>query len=325
VSAAAVAGEARPYACTMRLRHLGYVGQNLTLGLTTGRTLRLAGIGSDRLEEVIAANLTSLETILGWNLRHGIRFFRVASSVIPFASHESFDLEWPERFATELARIRAFAARHEMRLSMHPGQYTVLNSPRDEVVARAVDELVYHATFLDLVAPAEGSITLHLGGAYGERERAKATAVENARRLPDAVLRRLCLEHDDRIFDLDDALEVARAVGIPVIFDLHHHRCLHRRPDWRDDLGALLESVVATWGGRVPKFHLSSARAPGETAHADHVRDDDFALALEVFGGVGGDRPYDLMLEAKEKDRAVLRHLGRGAPAEPAGEARRSR
>jgi UV DNA damage endonuclease len=207
---------------------------------------------------------------------------------------------------------------------MHPGQYTVLNSPRDEVVARAVDELVYHATFLDLVAPAEGSITLHLGGAYGDRERAKGTVVENARRLPHAVLRRLCLEHDDRIFDLDDALEVAQAVGLPVIFDLHHHRSLHRRPDWRADLGPLLEAVVATWRGRVPKFHLSSARAPGQTAHADYVHDDDFALALEVFGAVGGDRPYDLMLEAKEKDRAVLRHLERDAP-EPVSEAARAR
>ena len=301
----------------MRLRHLGYVGQNLTLGLTTGRTLRLAGIGSDRLAEVIAENLANLETILAWNLRHGIRFFRVASGVVPFASHESFDLAWPERFADELARIRAFAERHEMRLSMHPGQYTVLNSPRDEVVTRAVAELVYHATFLDLVAPAQGSITLHVGGAYGDREGAKATLVENARRLPAAVLARLCLEHDDRIFDLDDALEVAQALGLPVVFDLHHHRCLHRRPDWRDDLGPLLEAVVASWGGRVPKFHLSSARAPGQTAHADHVHDDDFDLALEVFGAVGGAEPYDLMLEAKEKDRAVLRHLAR-APSAPA-------
>jgi UV DNA damage endonuclease len=313
VSAAAVAGGARGYARPMRLRHLGYVGQNLTLGLTTGRTLRLARIDGDRLAEVIAANLESLAAILAWNLRHGIRFFRVASGVIPFASHESFDLAWPERFAGELARIRGFALRHGLRLSMHPGQYTVLNSPRDVVVARAVDELVYHATFLDLVAPAEGTITLHLGGAYGDREAAKATLVEHARRLPDAVLARLSLEHDDRIFDLDDALEVAHALGLPVVFDLHHHRCLHRRPDWRDDLGPLLEAVVATWGGRVPKFHLSSARAPGETAHADHVRDDDFDVALAVFGAMGGDEPYDLMLEAKEKDRAVLRHLGRTA------------
>ena len=309
----------------MRLRHLGYVGQNLTLGLTTGRTLRLAGIGSDRLAEVIAANLESLEAILAWNLRHGIRFFRVASGVVPFASHESFDLAWPERFADDLARIRAFAARHQMRLSMHPGQYTVLNSPRDEVVARAVDELVYHATFLDLVESAEGTITLHLGGAYGDRERAKATLVEHARRLPDAVLARLALEHDDRIFDLDDALEVARALGVPVVFDLHHHRCLHRRTHWRDDLGTLLEAVVSTWGARTPKFHLSSARAPGQTAHADHVHDDDFDLAREVFGAVGGDEPYDLMLEAKEKDRAVLHHLGRHAPRSSDPEAARAR
>ncbi len=296
----------------MRLRSLGYVGQNLTLGLTTGRTLRLANLANEeRLAEAIAANLADLEAILAWNVERGILAFRISSSLIPFASHPLFDLDWRERFASPLARIAAFAAEHDVRLSMHPGQYTVLNALKPAVVVAARAELEYSAQVLDAVAGDVGTMTLHVGGAYGDPDAAKARAVQAATRLSDGALARLTFEHDDTTFDLDDALEVADAVGVPVVFDLHHHRCLHRRAAWRDDLPALLERVVASWGERAPKVHVSSARAPGAKAHADYVDDADLDLALAVLAEVGGGRPVDVMVEAKAKEGAVVRQLAR--------------
>jgi UV DNA damage endonuclease len=291
----------------MRLRHLGYVGQNLTLGLTTGRTLRLANLANEeRLADVIAANLANLEAILAWNVAHDIRLFRIASGLIPFASHADFRLDWRERFAAPLERIAAYAAEHDLRLSMHPGQYTVLNAVKTEVVDNALAELEYHAHVLDAVAGEAGTITLHVGGAYGDPDAAKERAAQAATRLSERALGRLTLEHDDTIFDLDDTLEVAAAVGVPVVFDIHHHRCLHRRPTWRDDLPALLGRAIASWGGRVPKAHVSTARTPGAKAHADQIDDVDLDLALAVFAEVGGDLPIDVMLEAKAKEAAVL-------------------
>jgi UV DNA damage endonuclease len=300
----------------MRLRHLGYVGQNLGLGLTTGRTLRLANLANEeRLTDVIAANLANLETILAWNVAHDIRLFRIASGLIPFASHPHFRLDWRQRFAAPLDRIAAYAAEHDLRLSMHPGQYTVLNAIKAEVVENALAELEYHAHVLDAVAGEAGTITLHVGGAYGDPDSAKERAAQAATRLSDRARGRLTLEHDDTIFDLDDTLEVADAIGVPVVFDIHHHRCLHRRPHWRDDLAALLERAIASWGDRVPKAHVSTARAPDARAHADHVDDDDLDLALAVLADVGGDRPIDVMLEAKAKEAAVLRQQARLASA----------
>ena len=296
----------------MHLRSLGYVGQNLSLGLATGRTLRLANLANEeRLAEVIGSNLAGLEAILAWNVARGIGFFRISSSLVPFASHPDFRLDWRARFAAPLERVAAFAAEHDLRLSMHPGQYTVLNAVKPEVVESALAELEYHAQVLDALAGAAGTITLHVGGAYGDPAAAKERAVRAAGRLSERALGRLTFEHDDTVFDLDDTLEVAAAVGVPVVFDIHHHRCLHRRPSWRDDLPALLERVMASWGDRVPKAHVSTARAPGEKAHAEHVDDHDFDLALAVLAEVGGDRPIDLMLEAKAKEAALLRQQAR--------------
>jgi UV DNA damage endonuclease len=137
----------------MQLRHLGYACINLTLKRTTGRTLRLTNLQAQRVGEVIENNLNDLQAILEWNLQHGICFFHIGSSVIPFGSHPEFPLDWQERFSATLLSVRDVVARHGLRLSMHPGQYTVLNSSNPLVVEHAVAELEYHAAFLRCVDP----------------------------------------------------------------------------------------------------------------------------------------------------------------------------
>lgn len=291
----------------MRLRYLGYAGQNLSTGRTTGRTLRLANLTPERAAEVTAANLADLRAILEWNAAHGIRFFRIGSSLVPFASHAEFALDWEERFADELEGIARFVRAEGARLAMHPGQYTVLNSPNEGVVARAVAELDYHAALLRRLDPEGGTITLHAGGAYGDKRAALERLLRNAASLSAEALARLTLENDDRVYDIDDVLWVCEALGVPAVFDLFHHRCHHRRPTPERELPDLLARAVETWGGRVPKLHLSSPREPGKTAHADYIDPADLDAALALAGEVGGSAPFDLMLEAKAKDLAVLR------------------
>jgi UV DNA damage endonuclease len=294
----------------MKLRHLGYACINLSLGCTTGHTLRLANLTADKVGGVIAANLNNLESILEWNLARGIRFFRVSSEVIPFAGHASFPIVWQEAFAARLAEIGAFVAANGVRLSVHPGQYTVLNSPRPEVAASALAELEYHAQFIRGVDPAQGTVTLHVGGAYGDKATAKATFRKNFVRLSPLAQATLILENDDKVYHALEVLELCEALGLPMVFDLFHHKCHHRGESWREGLMPLLARVVATWQGRaeggVPKFHLSSLKAGSRTSHADTIEQADFEEFVALLAGIGDDEPYDLMLEAKLKDKALL-------------------
>lgn len=290
----------------MKLRHLGYAAKNLTLDTTTGRTLRLANLTPERVTEVTKQNLDDLWAMLRWNVERDIFMFRIGSSIVPFASHPDFPLEWREVFAGELAALGSFVQKHDLRLSMHPGQYTVLNSPNEEVVTRAVAELDYHAAFLESIDPAQGTMTLHVGGAYGDREKALALFVQNFARLSPAAQRRLILENDDKTFVVEEVLEVCKRLGIPAVFDFFHHKCNHRAACFDEGLQETLAQVVATWGERVPKFHLSSPRDPGKTAHADFIDPADFEEMLGLMNGVDGDAPYDVMLEAKAKERALL-------------------
>lgn len=301
----------------LNLRYLGYVGQNLTLGETTGRTLRLANLTEARAYEVTALNLAALQRILEWNVLQNVHFFRVTSSVVPFASHPAFTLDWRAAFGETLDQIRSFVEKHNLRLSVHPGQYTVLNSPNEQIVARAFAELEYHAQFLEAVDPKSGTMTLHIGGLYGEKEVALARFAQNFTLLSPSAQARLTLENDDKIYGIRDVLGLCESLGIPAIFDIFHHKCHPGPHEWHEDLLELLERVVRSWDGRVPKLHLSSAREPGKTAHADSIRAEDLAELTTLMAGVAGNEPFDVMLEAKLKDKALLELLDQSTRPQP--------
>ena len=292
----------------MRLRHLGYACQNMTLG-TVSRTIRLANLRTEKLIPPITQNLESIAAMVRWNAEHDIRFLRISSDVIPFATKPEFPFDWEEAYDWLFRDIRRLVKQHKMRVSNHPGQYTVLNSPREEVVEESIRELDHQARLLRLIDPVQGTLTLHVGGAYGDKAAAVERFRQNFGRLSEAARSMLTLENDDTTYTLDDVLSLCERLGLPLVFDFFHHRVLHEGGDPMEGLEEKLERVVQTWGRRVPKFHLSSAH-PGPKgqrgAHADYILMEDLQLVLDTLARVGGDGPYDVMLEAKQKERAVL-------------------
>ena len=294
----------------MHLRHLGYACINLTLG-TKSRTLRLANLRTEKLIPVITQNLDAILDILGWNVGRGIRFFRISSDLIPFATLPAFPFDWEEAYAWKFDEIRRFVKAEGLRVSSHPGQYTVLNSPNERVVEESVRELEHQARVLRKMDPKQGTLTLHVGGAYGDKAAAVERFKQNFERLSPDVRGMLTLENDDTTYHLDDVLPLCESLGLPLVFDFFHHRCHHVGESPMEGLTGKLERVVKLWGRRVPKAHLSSQRpGPGSpTAHADYVEASDFQAFVDLMADVGGDGPYDLMLEAKRKEGAALELL----------------
>ena len=290
----------------MHLRHLGYACLNATLG-TKARRVRLANLRTEALIGPITQNLDDVLAALRWNVAHGIRFFRVSSDLVPFGSHEALPFDWAEAFAWKLKEIRGFVKAEGLRVTSHPGQYTVLNSPRAEVVAAAVAELEHQARVIEALDPRQGTMTLHVGGAYGDRPAALARFAEHLPRLSERARGRLAVENDDTTFTLAEVVALGEATGLPVVVDLFHHRCNPSGATWDAGLPELLERAMATWGRRVPKLHLSSRRAGTRTSHADHVEPDDLRTLLDLMAGVPPvGAPFDLMLEAKKKEQALL-------------------
>lgn len=267
------------------------------------RTLRLANASPDRLREVIVANLDAQEEIFRWNIANDIEVFRVTSNLVPFASHPVNTLAWWEEYEERFAELSELVAEGEMRLSMHPGQYTVLSSARPEVVDAAIGELAYHDRVLMLlgVGPAH-KIVLHVGSGSASPDAADrfADAVE---RLTPSTRSRLVLENDER-WPIADVLVLARRCELPVVLDVFHHELA---PSFagiatRELVLLAAESWEAEDGRQ--EIHFST-QAPGKRpgAHSESLDDEAFArFASEV-----ADLPLDCILEVKDKQRSVLR------------------
>ena len=289
----------------MHLRHLGYACQNVTLG-TRSRTVRLANLRTETIIPVITQNLEDIERALRWNVEHGISFFRISSDLIPFGPLDVFPFDWEEAFGWKFKAIRALVRQHKLRVTSHPGQYTVLNSPRPEVVAASVEELDHQARVLKLIDP-KGTMTLHVGGAYGDKPAALDRFEQALERLSDDARDRLALENDDTTWDLPEVVGLAERTGLRVIPDLFHHLVFPDDTLPNGELADLLDRAMATWGKGVPKLHLSSQKPGKRTAHADYLDMDDVDRLVALMDQVGKPgAPYDVMLEAKKKERAVL-------------------
>src|ERR687884_100159 len=163
----------------------------------------------------------------------------------------------PQECSDELAAVGALARELGIRLSTHPGQYTVLNSADERVQRLAVEELEVQAELLDgMGLGPEAVVVLHVGGGAGGRDAALDRFVRGFELLSDAARARLVVENDDRTFGLRDVLGLSERIGRPVVWDVLHHHC--HDPDGIPDREAL-RLAVATWPRGVrPKVHYSS-------------------------------------------------------------------
>jgi UV DNA damage endonuclease len=268
-------------------------------------------------EPSLGVSLERLAAILEYLDRHDIRFYRFATGLAPYASHPELPQfrDAPQRFAAELAQVGGRARELGIRLSSHPGQYTVLNSEDERVQRLAVDELEVQAELMDgMGLGAESVVVLHVGGAAGGLEAALGRFEAGFAMLSEAARRRVIVENDDRAFGLGAVLELSRRIGRPVVWDLLHHRC--HDPDGIPEREALA-LALDTWPADVtPKVHVSSPRTnveerkgkvvlPPLRAHADLI--DPMVFERFMAETAAGLRDFDVMLEAKAKDLALLR------------------
>jgi UV DNA damage endonuclease len=282
---------------------LGYACVN-TLLPSPARTVRLANATAGRLLELAGANLDALEAILRWNAEHGIQVFRLTSNLIPLASHPVNTLAWWDELDDRFATLAGLVERSGARLSTHPGQYTVLSSQSEPVVAAAAAELDYHDRLLTaLRLDASHKIVLHVGSGAADPAAAAQRFAAAFERLSPGAQARLVLEHDER-WPLDRVLDLAAGLGSPVVFDAFHHE-LAPSLDGMGVREAVL-AAAATWrdeDGR-QEVHFST-QEPGKRpgAHAETIDLD----AFEAFADAVGDLPLDCVLEVKDKEQSVLR------------------
>jgi UV DNA damage endonuclease len=268
-------------------------------------------------------NLRSTLRLLEHNRAHGVRIYRFSSKIIPLATHPVLS-EWDyiSDFSKELAAVGSIVKEDKIRVSFHPDQYTLLNSPHEKVFHDSLTDLEYHCRLLEAMAlDSRARIVIHTGGGYGDKKISSDRFVTNWSRIPGHVAGRIVLENDDKIFTPKDVLHICSSLSLPMVLDFHHYKCHNEG----ENMANILPAVYSTWEGTClpPKLHVSSPRSRESCrSHHDFVNPDDLYPFLKLARELNQD--IDIMVEAKQKDRAMFQlvnDLARYPMIRQAGEA----
>ena len=284
---------------------IGYPCINRGIGCTANSTFRLASYSEERLIQKVENNLNCLFQILQYNVQNGFYFFRISSDLVPFASHPVCTFDWAGHFRAQFRKIGNFIKEHNIRISMHPDQFVIINALKEDVVERSVGELEYHCTVLDKMAlDSTAKIQIHVGGVYGDKRSAMDRFIERYSSLSKSLTSRLVIENDDRSYSLKDCLSVHERINIPIIFDAFHHQCLNNGETLRQGL----QLSASTWqeSDGIPMVDYSSqqrGQRPG--SHAKTLNITMFKKFLRDTKGLD----FDLMLEIKDKETSAMKAL----------------
>ena len=310
--------------------------------VTTSRTLRKAtwqlAEGWDYSAVGVRAldNAKDLLHYLKWNQEHGITLFRVGSELIPWHDHYELDkLPQINEIRQALFEAGEFARKHNMRLTTHPGPFTVLGSKSEDVVKKSLIGLERHSQMFDMMGfePSfNNKINIHIGGAYGDHAATAKRWIAAWHRLSDSCKKRLVVENDDKasmwsVQMLYDYFH--KEIGIPITFDYFHHKfhtsglteeealklaattwpegvrqCTHYSESRRDEEQRAFERMCKANNVDIDKIDdwptLNEMKKKVDkikaTAHADYVINEIDTYGLDI----------DVVLEVKAKELALF-------------------
>lgn len=296
----------------MPIRNIGYACQNLSINdgkknsqkILTDRTCRLANFSIGNVSELILKNSEDLVKIMLWNAANQIKFFRVSSNIFPFYDHCDLaysiqDLSSASAVSANFSEAGKIAKENGIRLSCHPGPYTCLASPMQDIADKAIKTIEMHHVMGKMLDSKDFCINFHVGGVYDSKEGAADRFCENFSRLPQEIQDQVTIENDDKesMWSITDLHEkIHKRCGVKLVLDIHHHKF---RSD--ESLADAAKIAFSTWKTGTPKVHYSeSAEKKRPQAHSDFVENCIPELCGDVY--------YDVMIEAKQKDKALLKY-----------------
>jgi len=297
--------------------NLGYACINMTLSNKTPRITTNRGMikktflnkGVDYAGSLALLNVIDLFSVLKWNVNHGINFFRVSSDIFPWVSH--YDIKTLPQFyeiKDRLNEIGIYVKENNIRLTFHPGPFNVLVSNKESVVRNTINDLEMHAMICDLLNLSRttfNKINIHCNGVYGDKKSAMDRFCSNFKLLSSSVQKRLTIENDDKpsMYSVKDLMYIHKRIGIPIVFDFHHHRFCSGGLSEKE----ALELALSTWPKSIkPVVHYSESKSEHENndsikkqAHSDYINRLPSDFGYE----------FDIMVEAKAKEQAITPYL----------------
>lgn len=215
-----------------------------------------------RLWEIMQHNIAAYKRLIEYvgSLPENLRMVRLGSDVLPVYTQQDWSYFWRKTDVVayaerEFAQVGATARALDVRLSMHPGQFTVLASDNEDIVDRSIAEFEYHTdvirwmgygkTFQDF------KCNVHISGRKGP-----AGIKDALKRLSPEARNTITIENDENKWGLDSSLELVNDCAL--VLDLHHHWC--REGEYIQPTDDRFKHVIDSWRGNRPAIHYSYSR-----------------------------------------------------------------
>ena len=261
--------------------------RELNTGSTTVAWLKrqTADVAEQRLWDLMVRNIESVRKLVErvGTLDDELRMVRIGSDVLPVYTERNYSWFWRQSHVVayaqqHFAEVGRIARDRNVRLSFHPGQFTVLASDNPDIVDRSIEEFEYHVdmarwmgygkTFQDF------KINVHIAGRQGPAGIRSALA----RMTPEA---RNCLtiENDEMTWGIEHSLELVKDCAL--VLDIHHHWI--KTGEYIEPTDDRVKGIIDSWRGVRPVIHYSVSREDCLVEHSGHIRPDLSTLLAQGY------------------------------------------
>jgi len=266
--------------------------------------------GLDYVKSLVIRNLEDVLKMLDWNFENNISSYRLSSNMFPHSTNKDFNGGYELDFVDDLLKeIGKKAKKYDIRLSMHPGHFNHIGAKDEKVFQNTLIDLKHHVDILNRiecdvdVGDKKGILCVHGGGTYGNKKETIKRWIENFKKLPVDIQERICIENCEKGYSSEDCLYIAKSLGIPHIFDIHHYNCFshYNKKIKQKSPVDILPEILQTWNvrGLKPYFHISEQGTGAVGKHSEYVEEIPeymFTIKQEI----------TLDVEAKGKEKAVF-------------------
>jgi UV DNA damage endonuclease len=263
----------------------------------------------EKAQKLSLLNVKDLVPMMDFNNKNNINCFRLSSDMFPHFTDEKVEKYDIEFARDDLQKAGKVSSKYGQRILMHPGQYNQVGAKERSIFERTIEDLKHHANILDeMGVDNNGVLIVHGGGTYNNKQETIKRWISQFYELPEKVRNRLVIENCERQYSVDDCLYISSQCHIPVVFDVHHYKCMNiLKPETKQRaLEELMPDIIKTWGDRRPVMHISQSRTDKKNicAHSDYITEiDDIFFWVRDKLGVG----FDLEVEAKMKEQAIFK------------------
>jgi UV DNA damage repair endonuclease len=239
-------------------------------------------VAEDKLWDLMKGNIESVRKLVErvGGLDDGLRMVRISSDILPVYTESTWSYFWRDpgvvRYAEQAFRqVGDLARKNNVRLSFHPGQFTVLASDNPDIVNRSIEEFEYHADMVRWMGFGKQfqdfKVNVHISGRQGP------TGIINALgRLSPEARNCITIENDEVSWGIESSLELSKHLAL--VLDIHHHWV--KTGEYIDPADDRVKQIIDSWRGVRPVIHYSSSREDILVNHCN-VTKPDMATLLE--------------------------------------------